>query len=132
MLYKIYKYRLISNNNIFIFLSWFYSYNKRPNRFSQDLLSVINFILPYPHYLLYCPSIRQFIQSENTPNQHRYNAPTADEVRIIIVDNHGKNIGHQDIVLKTQSNQLQWISEMHHFYGALQYVLIFPQGMTLS
>ncbi|KAG2209025.1 hypothetical protein INT45_002605, partial [Circinella minor] len=72
-------------------------------------------------------NVRMVIRSENTPDRRRYNAPTAEEVGIIIIDNHDENIGNRDIVLRTRSNQLERISEMHRFYDALQYVLIFPQ-----
>ena len=39
-------------------------------------------------------NVRMVIQSENTPDRRCYSAPTADEVRIIIVDNHDENVGH--------------------------------------
>ena len=71
-------------------------------------------------------NVRMVIRSENTPDRRRYNATTPTEVGIIIVDNHGGNVGHRDKVLQTRSNRLARISEIHRFYDPLQYVLIFP------
>ncbi|KAI9244700.1 hypothetical protein BDA99DRAFT_566157 [Phascolomyces articulosus] len=63
--------------------------------------------------------------SENTPDRRSYNAPTAEEVGIIIIGNHGENVGHRDIVLRTRPNRLERISEMHQLYDSLQYLPIF-------
>ena len=74
-------------------------------------------------------NVRMVIRSENTPDHRRYNAPTADEIGILIVGNDGnENAGTRDIVLRTRADGLERISEMHRFYDALHYVLLFPQG----
>lgn len=68
------------------------------------------------------------IKADKAPlGQHRgrFNAPTIDEVAIIIV---GENLDSRDIVLHRRSNQLQRVYETHRSYDALQYPLIFSQG----
>ncbi|XP_030246683.1 uncharacterized protein LOC115565616 [Drosophila navojoa] len=62
------------------------------------------------------------------PGTHKrtFNAPTIDEVAILIV---GKSLEARDIVLTRRSTgQLQRISETHRSYDALQYPLMFWQG----
>lgn len=71
--------------------------------------------------------IRNFklvIHADQVPvDQHRgrYNAPTANEVAVLIVD---EEKGPRDIVLRTQDGQLQRVSELHRSYDALQYPLL--------
>jgi hypothetical protein len=54
----------------------------------------------------------------------RFNAPTIDEVAIVIV---GENLEHRDIVLHRRNNQVQRVVETHRSYDALQYPIIFWQ-----
>ena len=71
---------------------------------------------------------RVVIRPENRPSgehQRRYNAPTTDEVAIIIT---GEQHGNRDIVLQKRSGHLQRISETHRAYDALQYPLVFWRG----
>ncbi|XP_076258595.1 uncharacterized protein LOC143195400 isoform X2 [Rhynchophorus ferrugineus] len=68
------------------------------------------------------------IRADKTPaGQHtrRFNAPTIDEVAIIVV---GENLESRDIVLHRRNFQLQPIKETHRSYDALQYPIIFWQG----
>lgn len=67
------------------------------------------------------------IRSDLGPDRRRYNAPTADQVAVIIPDN--QNVSHpRDIVLRMRQGPLQQISELHPSYVPLQYPLIFPRG----
>ncbi|XP_076251478.1 uncharacterized protein LOC143190794 [Rhynchophorus ferrugineus] len=68
------------------------------------------------------------IRADKTPaGQHtrRFNAPTIDEVAIVVV---GENLESRDIVLHRRNFQLQPIKETHRSYDALQYPIIFWQG----
>ena len=56
-----------------------------------------------------------------------FNAPTTDEVGIIVVDEQHER---RDIILETRGNSLQRIAETHRSYDALQYPLIFWAGWT--
>ena len=58
-------------------------------------------------------------------HERRYNAPTTNEVAIILI---GENHGNRDIVLQRRSGQLQRIPETHRSYDCLQYPLIFWEG----
>ena len=55
----------------------------------------------------------------------RYNAPVADEVAVILVD---QESDRRDIVLRTHDDRLQRIYETHRAYDALQYPLIYVHG----
>ena len=53
------------------------------------------------------------IKADKIPaGQHarRFNAPTIDEVAIVVV---GENLENQDVVLHRRNNQLQRVSETH-------------------
>ena len=52
-------------------------------------------------------------------NPHTYNLPTADEVAVILPDNHSTH--PRDIVLRLRSGPLQRISDLHPAYVPLQY-----------
>lgn len=55
----------------------------------------------------------------------RYNAPTTNEVAILII---GNEFGNRDIVFKKQNNTLIRVADTHRFYDTLQYPIIF--GVT--
>lgn len=70
------------------------------------------------------------IRADKAPvGQHarRFNAPTIDEVAIVIV---GEAFNSRDIVLhrRNANNSLERICETHRCYDALQYPLLFWQG----
>ncbi|VEN61445.1 unnamed protein product, partial [Callosobruchus maculatus] len=68
------------------------------------------------------------IRADKTPvGQHtrRFNAPTIDEVAIVVVGDSSEN---RDIVLHRRNDQLQRVSETHRSYDALQYPILFWQG----
>ncbi|XP_028967653.1 uncharacterized protein LOC114828293 [Galendromus occidentalis] len=67
------------------------------------------------------------IKADKTPGEHagRFNAPTSDEVAIVIV---GEEFNSRDIVLRRRDGCLKRVSETHRSYDALQYPLLFWQG----
>lgn len=68
------------------------------------------------------------IRADKTPageHARRFNAPTIDEVAIVVV---GENLKSRDIVLHRRNDQLQRVYETHRSYDALQYPIIFWQG----
>ncbi|XP_025416646.1 uncharacterized protein LOC112687887 isoform X2 [Sipha flava] len=58
-------------------------------------------------------------------NARRFNAPTIDEVAIVIV---GEQFPSHDIVLHRSNEQLQCVSELYRSYDALQYPLLHWKG----
>lgn len=59
-------------------------------------------------------------------HERTYNAPTIDEVAILVV---GENLESRDIVLsRRDTGQLQRIPETHRSYDSMQYPLMFWQG----
>ena len=74
------------------------------------------------------PDMRVVIRADKRPageHERRYNAPTTDDVGIIVV---GEQCERRDIVLETRSNSLKRVAETHRSYDALQYPLIFWDG----
>lgn len=68
------------------------------------------------------------IRADKTPvgeHARRFNAPTIDDVAIVIV---GEDFQSRDIVLHRRNSQLQRVSETHRSYDALQYPILFCQG----
>ncbi|AEE09607.1 putative DNA helicase [Cotesia vestalis bracovirus] len=69
------------------------------------------------------------IKADKRPSgthERTFNAPTVDEVAILIV---GEQLEKRDIVLtRRDTGQLQQISETHRSYDTLQYPLMFWQG----
>ena len=68
------------------------------------------------------------IKADKTPrgeHEKRYNAPTAEEVAIVIV---GEEFSTRDIVLSRRNGALKRIMETHRSYDPLQYPLLFWQG----
>lgn len=68
------------------------------------------------------------IRADKVPDgQHvrRFNAPTLEEVAIVIV---GDEFNSRDIVLRRRNMQLQRVSETHRCYDGLQYPLLFSRG----
>lgn len=68
------------------------------------------------------------INADRIPaNEHagRFNAPSTNEVAILIV---GQEFNNRDIVIEARNNRLQRVSELNRSYDPLQYPLIFPFG----
>ena len=55
-----------------------------------------------------------------------YNLPTADEVAALIVGDFDTSTNKRDIILHMHEGGVRRISELHPFYLALQYTLLFP------
>lgn len=71
---------------------------------------------------------RIVIRADKTPvgeHARRFNAPTMDEVAIVIV---GDQFNNRDIVLHRRNLQVERVSELHRCYDALQYPLLFCRG----
>ncbi|UYV78242.1 hypothetical protein LAZ67_16000650 [Cordylochernes scorpioides] len=68
------------------------------------------------------------IRADKTPagqHERRFNAPTIDEVAILIV---GEEFNSRDIVIHRRDDNVQRVSETHRSYDALQYPILFWQG----
>lgn len=71
---------------------------------------------------------RIIIRADKTPigeHARRFNAPTIDEVAIVIV---GNQLPSRDIILHRRNEELKRISELHRSYDALQYPLLLWKG----
>ncbi|XP_075085181.1 uncharacterized protein LOC107782417 [Nicotiana tabacum] len=58
----------------------------------------------------------------------RYNLPTIPEVVVLVVGDFEVSRSDRDIIIETQSGQLQRINELNAAYLGLQYPLLFPYG----
>ncbi|OIT07789.1 hypothetical protein A4A49_34833, partial [Nicotiana attenuata] len=58
----------------------------------------------------------------------RYNLPTVSEVAALIVGDFEQTRSDRDIIVESQSGQLQRINELNAAYLGLQYPLLFPYG----
>ena len=60
-------------------------------------------------------------------HERRFNPPAADDIGVLIV---GQEVATRprDIVLQVRGRELQYVSETHRSYDALQYPLLFPFG----
>ena len=68
------------------------------------------------------------IHADKTPkgdHRGRFNAPTTDEVAVIMV---GSEYEKRDIILEKKNNTLKRVTETHRSYDALQYPIIYWQG----
>ena len=69
------------------------------------------------------------IKADGCPDSRRYNAPTAQEIAVILPnDGYGEEVASRDIVLYARKGGLQHITETHRAYDTLHYVLLFPLG----
>ncbi|OIT07740.1 hypothetical protein A4A49_62867, partial [Nicotiana attenuata] len=58
----------------------------------------------------------------------RYNLPTVSEVASLVVGDFEQSRSDRDIIVESQSGQLQRINELNAAYLGLQYPLLFPYG----
>jgi hypothetical protein len=73
-------------------------------------------------------SYKIVIRADKTPlgqHERQYNAPTINEVAIVIV---GEEFEKRDIILHRRNGKLEYVSETHRSYDALQYPILFWQG----
>lgn len=71
---------------------------------------------------------RVVIRADKTPlgqHERQYNAPTIDEVAIIMV---GEEFNSRDIILHRRDGNVQRVAETHRSYDGLQYPILFWQG----
>lgn len=68
------------------------------------------------------------IVSRNDQDGMTYNMPTSSEVAALIPGDFNLGMDKRDIVLHHKSGRLKRISEIHIFYLALQYPLLFVYG----
>ncbi|XP_044313734.1 uncharacterized protein LOC123037405 [Drosophila rhopaloa] len=75
-----------------------------------------------------CSQFKMVIHANKKPvraHRGRYNAPQANEVALVLVD---QQFEKRDIIIEGYNNQLKRISELHRSYDALQYPLMFCHG----
>lgn len=75
-------------------------------------------------------SFRIVIRADRTPaheHQRCYNRPENNEVAVLIAG-HDEYTTSRDIVLETHDSNLKRINELHPWYDALQYPLLFPSA----
>ena len=73
------------------------------------------------------PEHRVVIRPDKAPSREhsgRYNAPTTNEVAVLIVENRNP----REIVLEKRNDRKQYVSDTHRSYDPLQYPLLFPRG----
>jgi hypothetical protein len=63
-------------------------------------------------------------------DQRRYNAPTVDELAVLVIGNDQDVTEGRDIILRPRHGGLQRISDLHSAYAPLHYVLLFPMGTS--
>ncbi|KAJ7726833.1 hypothetical protein DFH07DRAFT_906551 [Mycena maculata] len=68
------------------------------------------------------------IQCEKGTDARRYNAPTADEVSVILPGDGSIAPDYRDLVLQYKDGPLKWIYETNASYQPSVYVLLFPYG----
>ena len=68
------------------------------------------------------------ILADPSKDLHRYNAPSVNEIAIIIPTNQSHSFNPCDIVLHWHGGDLEFIHDHHQAYAPLHYVLLFPYG----
>ncbi|XP_071574697.1 uncharacterized protein [Temnothorax nylanderi] len=92
------------------------------NSYIKDLKTTLEKVPPT------CKKFEVIIHADKKPvdvHGGRFNAPTANEVALVIV---GQQFEQRDIVLQSHDNTLRRISEIHRSYDVLQYPLLFCRG----
>jgi len=79
--------------------------------------------------------VRMVFRAESAPDPRRYNAPTADEIGVLIIgcdDESDVEPKNRDIVLHLRGQEnndgLFRLSELNQHYDPFHYVLMFPKG----
>ncbi|XP_042753167.2 uncharacterized protein LOC111906337 [Lactuca sativa] len=75
-----------------------------------------------------CANLKLRLIRKREQDGRTYNLPTSSEVAALVVGDFCDSIEKRDIVVQTSSGFLQRISELHPYYLALQYPLLFPYG----
>jgi hypothetical protein len=66
--------------------------------------------------------------ADSSTDLRRYNAPTVDEIAVVVPGNEARPVNARDIILHRRDGDLQFINDHHHAYAPLHYVLLFPHG----
>jgi hypothetical protein len=117
-------------------------YRKRRNpNLRRQLLSVVQECLcqfnPFSKVFLHAREVLRHIHLGNLvihiiadpeKDHRRYNAPTVDEIAVLIVGNEQDVGDGRDIILWPRDGGLQRISDLHSAYAPLHYILLFPLG----
>ncbi|XP_071695626.1 uncharacterized protein [Rutidosis leptorrhynchoides] len=72
--------------------------------------------------------LRLRLIASRTTDGRTYNLPTVSEVAGLIVGDIDSSFEARDIIVETQTGQLQRINELHPSYLSLQYPMLFPLG----
>jgi hypothetical protein len=103
----------------------------------QDLITDCS-----PHYQRFKCAIEEMIMRPDyalvlhadrapvTAHSRRYNAPSVDEVAVLIPGNHDQTgaISRRDFVVRYRGGEVEAMDVCNMFYDPLQYVLFFPYG----
>ncbi|CAG8784782.1 10372_t:CDS:1, partial [Dentiscutata erythropus] len=74
-------------------------------------------------------NLRLIIKADHSLDQRIYNTLTASQVAAVWINSHDPvNPTKRNIIVKTKSRNLQYISEMNRSYNLIQYPLFFPRG----
>jgi hypothetical protein len=68
------------------------------------------------------------ILADPSSDLHRYNAPSVDEIAVIVPGDKTHPVDPQDVVLHRRNGDLHFIHDHHCAYASLHYVLLFPFG----
>ena len=74
------------------------------------------------------PNLKLRLIQTRGSNPHTYNLPTTSEIAMLIVGDIDNLNEDRDIIVQTQSGELQRIHELHPLYLLLQYLLLFTTG----
>ena len=72
--------------------------------------------------------LRITIIPNSSGDARRYNAPTVDEIAIVIPGMNDCAVHPRDIILRHRGGDLHFIHDHHPSYAPLHYVLLFPYG----
>ncbi|KAM3287217.1 hypothetical protein P3S67_020647 [Capsicum chacoense] len=75
-----------------------------------------------------CSNVKLKLIGKRGTDGRRYNLPTIPEVAALVVGDINVSRFDRDIIIETQSGQLQRINELNATYLGLQYPLLFPYG----
>uniref|UniRef100_A0A1U7VMW3 Uncharacterized protein LOC104218829 n=1 Tax=Nicotiana sylvestris TaxID=4096 RepID=A0A1U7VMW3_NICSY len=73
-------------------------------------------------------NVRLRLIGKRCSDGRRYNLPTVSEVAALIIGDFEQTRSDRDIIVESQSGQLQRINELNASYLGLQYPLLFPYG----
>ncbi|KAM3204249.1 hypothetical protein P3L10_027658 [Capsicum annuum] len=75
-----------------------------------------------------CSNVKLKLIGKRGTDGRRYNLPTIPEVAALVVGDINVSRFDRDIIIETQSGQLQRINELNATYLGLQYPLLFSYG----